>query len=549
MKFLKVLTNSLLSGIFFSALLALLIYDININIPFQIGFFLQLTLYLCFTYGVIIALLCLFIFFVVRFISGRAFNIAFVSPSFLTLSFSFLTLFYFVVFKFNYDYFLTLFDDVTRELIKSQTWGLIFLVISGFLIIYGASLYRKKVFFFLAYFLLFGGLMTYSVSRRAAFPLPVKSTKITRLAVNPPVKKITIIGLSGMTFDILNPLITKNLLPNISELINNGCWGNLQSLTPSDRVPLTQSFNTGKWPSRHRVLSPLTYQLLNLKQELEVVPRYMFFRQLTRIGLLLTHPHQTPSAAKDIWTIFEEFGINVIRRDNPYPLEVAEPDENTLTQFDLFYKDLKFETEPVFIALKNAFYADSQRENAFNTERKAGQPEIIYLLLDGLNTVESFFYRYSFPELFGDVDPEEITKSGTVIERYYQFYDSIIGKYLSGIKENELLIVFSPHGIEPLPLWKRFIEFLLGNSSVSAYHDLAPDGVVFFFGQEVARRKTITGVRLIDLAPTILYFMGMHVGKDMDGDAQPHVFREEFREDTPVLYISSYDEYTVTMKK
>ncbi|MFH2041324.1 MAG: hypothetical protein ABIJ35_02270, partial [Acidobacteriota bacterium] len=74
MKFLKVLTNSLLSGIFFSALLALLIYDININIPFQIGFFLQLTLYLCFTYGVIIALLCLFIFFVVRFISGRAFN-------------------------------------------------------------------------------------------------------------------------------------------------------------------------------------------------------------------------------------------------------------------------------------------------------------------------------------------------------------------------------------------------------------------------------------------------------------------------------------------
>ena len=73
--------------------------------------------------------------------------------------------------------------------------------------------------------------------------------------------------------------------------------------------------------------------------------------------------------------------------------------------------------------------------------------------------------------------------------------------------------------------------------------------MVFFFGQEVARRKTITGIRLIDLAPTILYFMGMHVGKDMDGDAQPHVFREEFREDTPVLYISSYDEYTVTMKK
>lgn len=549
MKFLKVLINSLLSGIFFSTLLALLIYDLNINIPFEIGFFFQITLYLSLTYGMLISLMCLFIFYLVRFISSRALNIAFVSPSFLTLSFSLLTLFYLAVFRFNYAYFLTLFDDMTRELLRAQTWSLIFLVIAGFLIIYGASLYRKKIFFYLAYLLIFSGLMAFTVSRRASFPQPLEPAKVTRLAVNPPTKKVTIIGLSGLSFDILNNLITENKLPNISVLINNGCWGNLQSLKPSDRVPLTRSFNTGKLPFRHRVLSPLRYQLLNFKQELEVAPRYMFFRQLSRLGILLTRPQETPAATKDIWQIFKEYGINVIRRDSPYQLSVAEPDENTLTQFDLYYKDLKFETEIYVKALKNAFYADNKRENSFNTERKAGQPDIIYLLLDGLNTVESFFYRYSFPELFGDVNPEEITKYGTVIERYCQFYDSIIGKYLSGIKENELLIVYSLYGTEPLPLWKRFIEFLLGNRAISAYHDLAPDGVVFFFGQEVARQKTITGIRLVDIAPSILYFLGLYVGRDMDGDAQPQVFSDEFRDETPVLYTSSYDNHTVTRKK
>ena len=57
MKFLKVFLNSLITGLFFSTLLAILIYDININLDVQPLFLGHLTLLLFITYGLVIALL------------------------------------------------------------------------------------------------------------------------------------------------------------------------------------------------------------------------------------------------------------------------------------------------------------------------------------------------------------------------------------------------------------------------------------------------------------------------------------------------------------
>jgi len=173
------------------------------------------------------------------------------------------------------------------------------------------------------------------------------------------------------------------------------------------------------------------------------------------------------------------------------------------------------------------------------------QPQIVYFVLDGLNVVETYFYKYTFPDVFGNIEQDEINRYSSVIERYYQFYDDVIGKYLASRKEDELLVVYSPHGIEPLPLWKRVTEWLLGNADISAYHELAPEGVVFFYGREIRRDRNIEGMRLIDIAPTLLNFLGLPIGKDMDGIVFSSIFRDEFKLENPVLYISSYEEHTI----
>jgi len=69
--------------------------------------------------------------------------------------------------------------------------------------------------------------------------------------------------------------------------------------------------------------------------------------------------------------------------------------------------------------------------------------------------------------------------------------------------------------------------------------------VIFFFGKEIIHGKNIEGMRLIDMAPTLLNYLGLPVGKDMDGVVNSSMLRPEYKIENPVLYISSYEEIDI----
>jgi predicted AlkP superfamily phosphohydrolase/phosphomutase len=224
---------------------------------------------------------------------------------------------------------------------------------------------------------------------------------------------------------------------------------------------------------------------------------------------------------------------------------VEAPSENTESLFNRFYKDYKFEIGPALEHLRHALLSDIDCEEKFTQAKNEHQPQLSYLLLNGLNLAESYFYKYNFPDLFGDIDQEEISKFSTVIENYYQLYDQIVGKHLATMKEDELLVVYSPHGIEPLPIWKRMVHWIFGDKDLSAYHENGPEGVIFFYGKDIIRGRHIEEIRLIDIAPTLLNYLELPVGKDMDGIVNSTMFREGFKVENPVLYITSYEEVEI----
>ena len=161
-----------------------------------------------------------------------------------------------------------------------------------------------------------------------------------------------------------------------------------------------------------------------------------------------------------------------------------------------------------------------------------------------MNEAKKYFFKYSYPEIFGPLDQEDLSRYNTVIERYYQYYDRIIGKFLAAKKDDELLVVYSPHGVDMLPMWKRISEWIFGDANVSGYHEKAPEGIVIFLGKEIASGRNISGMRLIDVAPTLLHYLGLPVGKDMDGVVNSSIFSFEYKSE-PVLYISSYEEHDI----
>lgn len=542
-KFLKVLLNSLISGFFFSNLLVLLILDLNINIPFRAGLFIKLTIFLFVIYGIITTILCILFFYIFQFFSGRRRNIGLISASFLIVSFSSLIILFLIIFKTNRDFFISFFSPQNLYYLDNQPIFLVLFAVFAVVILY--SYHRSKRKLILALFpLLLIITMTATVYQRTLFEEPLTDKKEAILEATQIKKNITIIGLDGLSFDFLIPLINEGKLRNFQLLMEQGSWGRLESFTPNEPLTLINSFNTGKLPYKHRQISLFSYEFLGLKQELQIVPRYLFFRQLTKTPILRVTPRAVPLETKDIWKILQENNTTYLKKDWPFDRTVENPSQKAETTFNRFFEDLKFEENPIFQTAKEAIFTDVDNEDAVTLARSEKQPQILYFHLNGLNIVEAYFYKYNFPEHFGIIDQEEISKFGSVIERYYQFYDQIISKYLASMKMGEeILVVYSPHGIEPLPLWKRFVEWVLNYPGISAYHEQAPEGVVFFYGREIVKGINIEGMKLVDIAPTLLNYLGLPVGKDMDGIVKSSIFSNEYK--NPVLYISSYEAYEI----
>jgi hypothetical protein len=551
MRFLRVILHSLACGLFFCLLLALLVLNLNINVPFRFGLLIRVALFLCLSYGLAVTALGVLVFYFLQFFAGRRSRLLF-SPTFLTLGFSVLILVFLALFWENYKYFLSFFDAATRLLLRRQILAFFGLGLAGLSLTYGFHYYKKRAAFFIAYAVFLAAGLAYGIGQRALYPRPEPRDRAMTLDVKRAQKKVVLIGLDGLSLDFIIPRISEGTIPNFSWLLDKGSWGRLENFSPNEPLVLKASVDTGKLPSRHRMISPSRYRLLFCPEELEIVPRFMLFKQLTRTGLLTVVPANPPPAVRDVWRIFEDNRIPSLRGESPAQLPPAaapaqpEPPAPPGKTLDVFFRGFEEDRSSLFGIVRRALALDSAAEEAAFLEKTRLQPQVFSLRLNGLNIVEAYFFKFSVPERYGSIDQEEITRYGSVIPRYYHYYDQLIGKYLAGLKEDDLLVVYSSHGIEPLPLWKRLVEWILGNPDVSADHENAPDGVIFLYGRGILPGNMAERFRLVDIAPTLLYFLGLPVGRDMDGVVQSGIFSREFTDENPIFYISSYEDVALT---
>lgn len=423
-------------------------------------------------------------------------------------------------------------------------------------------------------------------------PQPQAPPNIPRMPLSdtPALRRITIVGLESASMSFVLPAVAEGKLPNFARLIEGGASGSLRTLYPTESLAVWTSVATGKLPREHGLKGFYRYRFPGIETPFSLRPRGLDFPLLERLGAVKRSAvTSTLRRTEPFWSILSQFGVKVglLRYWGTYPAEeldgfvVSEYFHRQVREgFDpplprLTYPESLFERlrgsvvlpesisddvlarfvdpavetpDPDFPwreELSRALADDTTYRNIGEELRDELDPDVFAIYFFGLDVVGHYFTRYQRPDRFGDVSDSEIRKFGRTVEAYYRFLDAILGDYLQRRADNEVLVVLSGHGMEPLPLARRIVEPFKGNPYLSGYHENAPDGLWILYGPDIVPGAKLAGASILDVTPTLLYLLGLPLGRDMDGRLRTDILSDQLVRSQPVTLISSYRDFLI----
>lgn len=403
-------------------------------------------------------------------------------------------------------------------------------------------------------------------------------------------RRLILVGIDGLSPKQLETGVAEGSLPAFARILRRGAHGPLATLRPTEGPPIWTTIFTGRFPRDHGVKSFVTYRLLGSSASFELLPTGALVGLLERAGFVSTSPVTAASRrCPTLWNALNAFGIQtgVVRIWGTYPVEKiqgfmlshyfnalrsqpgrvaetlyppdllaevearavdpADVDERLLSEFVDLSGDLPHDTVPWRHELVDrALAPDLTFERAGDVLRSAYDPPFFATYFYGLDVVGHTFTRFAEPERFGDVSTEQVRRYGRVVDRYAAFVGRYVGGLAQHLRRGEVLLVVSGYGMQPVPLWRRLLQGALGDSSMTATHADAPDGVFLAVGDGIRPGAVSRHASVLDLAPTILYLMGLPVGRDMEGRVLTEILDESFARQHPVTYIPSYESLAVT---
>jgi hypothetical protein len=403
-----------------------------------------------------------------------------------------------------------------------------------------------------------------------------------------PGPRVVMILLDGGSLDFISTAALEGKLPNFGKILDSGAAMHLATLRPTQPDPVWTTVATGKLPWKTGVRSSALYKVRAATDPFELLPDRCFTHGLIHFGFVGTIPHSSNSPrVRPIWRILATAGISagVVNWPLTYP---AQPTRGYLVSTQ-FYRPEDPSLEPddpaslyppddlplarsagESVALSSGtpksaeeiaqaaarrrqerggwsmapaqpFVIDRMYEQVSQALQAQAHPRLAAVRYTQLDEAGHDFLRYAMPREFGDVTPEERRRYGSLLESAYSRVDAIVGRAMASLGPDDLLVVVSGFGMDPLNLGKRLLERAIGNPEMSGTHEDAPDGFLLAWGRAVAPgRKQRASV--VDVTPTLLYFLGMPVARDMDGYARADIFARDYTEERPIAFIPTYEQ-------
>jgi predicted AlkP superfamily phosphohydrolase/phosphomutase len=421
--------------------------------------------------------------------------------------------------------------------------------------------------------------------RGAGEPTPPPRTPVAvQLVPAQSSSRVYMILLDGASLEVIAPNTAGGRFPNFGRLLDGGAVMHLATLRPTQPAPVWTAVATGKLPYKTSVYSAGRYVVPGSDQPLDLLPDFCFAQALVRLGLIEEEGRASDAVrARPIWELLSGYGITAGVIDWPltYPahgvngylisdeflhrdpasaigstggLRLAYPPEALDQARAARLSVTRGSASIVFAAQsasgtglregqvmpENALAADAAAEQIAESFGGLRPVQFTAIRYPGIDAVGHYFLRYALPREFGDVSDEERLRHGRVLEQYYTYLDGIVGRAMTSLGPDDLLLVVSGFGMEPLSLGKRMLERVIGDPELSGSHERAPDGFVMAYGRHVAKGNLLRA-SVVDIAPTVLYYFGLPIARDLDGFARTDIFTRAFTEDRPITFIPFYE--------
>ena len=407
----------------------------------------------------------------------------------------------------------------------------------------------------------------------ASVPSPRRWVSSTPVALAP---RVRVIALDGASLGFIRQRVAAGQLPNFGRLLDRGAVVDLATVRPTEAEPAWAAAATGVAAPKNGVRSSGRYSVRASDTHLvDVLPDYCFASALVYQGFVRAEPHTAGSlTVRPMWAILADYGLPSgtvgwpltypARAERGYllsdrfdeatssPLRLAAADAADPTTavdvarevFDAWQARPWQEILPAFAAraeerpdLERARWDHAYSEAASRLDQRFA-PRLTAVRYEALDTLGHGHLRNAQPERFGD--PRRSDPQRSILDRYYTFIDHEVGQAVRCLAPGGLLLVVGAFGMETAAPTRRLLARLLGVSGLSGTHDEAPDGFLLAYGTNVASGQFRRGA-IVDLAPTVLYYLGLPVGRDMDGFARTDLFVRSFALERPVRYVASHE--------
>ena len=388
--------------------------------------------------------------------------------------------------------------------------------------------------------------------------------------------RVEVLAIDGASLDFVARATAAGRLPNFGRIIDAGAVMRLATLHPTSAEAVWSAVATGKLPQKNGVRSAAVYRTPTGGDPIRLLPDFCYSSGLTRFGVLAEEPLTSDALrSRPLWSILTLLGIRVgvVNWPLTYPAPIVRGyvvsdrylpsaslsgvDDPAIVYPPELLADMtpvsqgSWNDQPATVPVGTTTMVPERHQIPGRADRLyekvaerlgAVRPtQVTITRYESLDPIGHYFLRYAMPEAFGNVPEDDRRRYGQILESHYGFIDEAIGRSLGALGPNDLLLIVSGYGMEPLGFGKRVLEQVIGDPEVSGTHEDAPDGFLMAYGAPVASARQLRRASIVDVVPTVLYFLGLPIGRDMDGYARTDIFQAAFTEERPITFIPTYE--------